>query len=201
MVDPWRVERIVYTYRDRWLTVRSDDCRTVAGQAIAPYHVLELATWLNIVALTPSGRVVLVTEYRHGTGEVLTGLPSGTMDPADPDPEAAARRELLEETGYGGGTFVPLGRYPANPANQTNDVTPFLAVGVERIGEQSLDLSEEIAVSTEDFAAWFGRLCRMELRVQVSHVATAMLAARVITGGRFEELGDLPERLVRGWSI
>ncbi|WP_197446786.1 NUDIX hydrolase [Tautonia plasticadhaerens] len=200
MIEPWRVERSVVTYRDRWLTVRSDDCRTVAGQEIAPYHVLEHSTWLNVVALTPEGRIVLVTEYRHGSGEVLTGLPSGTMDPTDPDAEAASRRELLEETGYGGGVFVPLGRYPANPANQTNDVTPFLAVGVEKIGEQELDHTEEIAVSTEDFAEWFGLLCRMRLRVQVSHVATAMLAARVVGSGEIPGLGDLPDRLRDAWA-
>ena len=195
MIEPWRVERSVFTHRDRWLTVRSDDCRSASGVEIKPYHVLELPTWLNIVALTGDGRIVLVTEYRHGTGEVLTGLPSGTMDPKDADPEAAARRELLEETGYGGGTFLPLGAYPANPANQTNDVTPFLAVGVERIGEQALDLSEEIAVSTEDFAGWFGKVMRGELRVQISHVATAALAAGVIRGGRFGEMSGLRDRL------
>ena len=199
-ITPWSVERSVYSYRDRWLTVRSDDCRTAAGQQVAPFHVLEVSTWMNIVALTPLGRIVLVTEYRHGIGEVLTGLPSGIMDPSDPDPEVAARRELLEETGYGGGEFVPLGQYPANPANQTNDVALFLAVGVERVGEQKLDLSEEIAVATEDFADWFGMLCRSELRIQVSHVATAMLAARVVASGEVPGLGDLPERLRRAWA-
>jgi 8-oxo-dGTP pyrophosphatase MutT (NUDIX family) len=198
-IEPWHVERSVLTHKDRWLTVRSDDCRTVGGQAIAPYHVLELSTWLNIVALTPGGQIVLVTEYRHGTGEVLTGLPSGTMDPTDSGPEAASRRELLEETGFGGGTFIPLGRYPANPANQTNDVTPFLAVGVEPIAGQTLDASEEIAVSLEDFVDWFVRLGRGESRIQVSHVATAMLAARTIIEGSVSGMAPLKERLIRAW--
>ena len=162
---------------------------------MAPYHVLELPTWLNVVALTPDGRVVLVTEYRHGTSEVITGLPSGAMDPEDLDSIAAARRELLEETGFGGGEFLELGRYPANPANQTNDVVPFLAVGVDRIAGQSLDASEEIEVATEEFADWYARLCRLDHRIQISHVATAMLAARVIVEGRFPALEPLRRRL------
>lgn len=199
MIKPWRVERTVYSYKDRWLTVRSDDCRTVAGQEIAPYHVLELSTWLNVVALTPDGRIVLVSEYRHGIGEVLTGLPSGTMDPDDPNPEAAARRELLEETGYGGGTFLSLGHFPANPANQNNEVIAFLAIGVEHIAEQKLDPSEEIAVSTEDFADWFAQLLQSEVRVQVSHVANAMLAAHMISKDRLLSNIALPERLLHAW--
>ena len=195
MIEPWTVERTRTTYRDRWLTVRSDDCRTRAGVEVAPYHVIELPTWLNIVALTPEGRVVLVTEYRHGTAEILTGLPSGTMEPIDADSTGAARRELLEETGFGGGEFMELGRYPANPANQNNDVVPFLALGVERIAEQSLDASEEIAVTTEAFDTWFARLCRFDHRVQISHVATAMLAARLILEGGFPVLEPLRRRL------
>lgn len=197
MIEPWRIERSVVTYRDRWITLRSDDCRSSSGHPIAPYHVIELPTWLNVVALTAEGRVVLVTEYRHGLREVLTGLPSGTVDPEDVHVEAAARRELLEETGYGGGTFVFLGRHPANPANQNNEVVGFLAVGVERIAAQKLDASEEIAVSTEDFADWLGKVCRMEARIQVSHIAAALMAARVVAEGRFAELADLQARLVR----
>ena len=195
MIDPWTVERSRTTYRDPWLTVRSDDCRTTSGVAVAPYHVIELPTWLNIVALTAEGRIVLVTEYRHGTAEVLKGLPSGTMDPDDADPVGAARRELLEETGFGGGEFVTLGRYPANPANQTNDVVPLLAVGVERIAEQSLDASEEIEVTTEDFDDWYAQVCRFHHRIQISHVATAMLASRMILGRRFPGLEPLRRRL------
>ena len=201
MIEPWRVERSVLTYRDRWITLRSDDCRSPSGYPIAPYHVIELPTWLNVVALTAEGHVVLVTEYRHGLREVLTSLPSGTVDPEDVNVEAAARRELLEETGYGGGTFVFLGRHPANPANQNNEVVGFLAVGVDRIAEQKLDPSEEIAVSTEDFADWLGKVCRMEARVQVSHVAAALMAARVVADGQFAVLTDLRTRLIRTGMI
>ncbi|WP_169976617.1 NUDIX hydrolase [Tautonia rosea] len=197
MIEPWHVERSVVTYRDRWITLRSDDCRSPSGYPIAPYHVIELPTWLNIVALTQECQVVLVTEYRHGLREVLTSLPSGTVDPDDADVEAAARRELLEETGYGGGRFVCLGRHPANPANQNNEVVGFLAVGVDRLSEQKLDPSEEIAVSTEDFSEWLGKVCRMEARIQVSHVAAALMAARVVAEGHFTELNQLQTRLIR----
>ncbi|MEW4567912.1 NUDIX hydrolase [Tautonia sp. JC769] len=194
-IEPWTVERSVYSYRDRWIRLRSDDCRMASGQRISPYHVIELPTWLNVVALTPACQVVLVTEYRHGLGEILTGLPSGTVDPEDPDVEAAARRELLEETGFGGGRFLLLGRHPANPANQNNEVVGFLAIGVDRIATQALDPTEEIAVSTEDFAPWFGKVCRMEVRMQVSHIAATLMAARLIDGGEVPELEHLRSNL------
>lgn len=200
MVEPWRVERSVYTYRDEWLKLRSDDCRTMSGHPVAPFHVLELRTWLNVVALTGDGQIVLVTEYRHGLGEVLTGLPSGTVDDGEADVEVAARRELLEETGYGGGTFYSLGNHPANPANQNNEVVGFLAVGIQRLAKQKLDPTEEIHVTTEDFVYWFDRVCRLQERIQVSHIAAALLAARLIGSGQILELSPIADRIRRIWS-
>src|SRR5262245_37070789 len=129
--EPWRVESSRVTYRDRWISVRSDRCVRADGRVIDPFHVLEYPDWLNVVAITPEGRLILTREYRHGAGAVLTALPAGTFNP-DEHPEQAARRELREETGYTGGRFVAMARSFANPANQTNTVHPFLALGVER---------------------------------------------------------------------
>ena len=176
-VVPWRVLRRAVTYADRWLTLRSDDCEAGPGRVLAPYHVIELPTWVCTVAITDDGRIVLAREYRHGTGEILAGLPGGTMDAGESDPEAAARRELLEETGHGGGRFVPLGNHPANPANQTNDLFSYLAVGVQPVADQELDPGEAIEVVTEDFVSWVDRVARNEERIQVSHAGAALLAA------------------------
>ena len=68
------------------------------------------------------------------------------MEPSDRSPLEAARRELLEETGYGGGEWRPLTCICANPATQNNLTHCFLATGVERIGDQHLDTTEDIRV-------------------------------------------------------
>ena len=61
-------------------------------------------------------------------------------------PEAAARRELMEETGFGGGTWRETMVVSPNASTVTNVTHCFVATGVERIGSQHLDPTEDIEV-------------------------------------------------------
>lgn len=179
---PWRVVGSRVTYRDRWLSVRSDHCVDRRGRTIDPYHVLELPGWVNVVAVTADRRIILAREYRHGFGRVITGLPSGTMEPDDADPEVAARREL-EESGYRGGRFHRLSGLPANPANQTNLAWSFLALGVGADGTPRPDPGEEIEVIIEPFAPLLGAVWRGERTFQVSHALALHQAGLQILAG------------------
>jgi 8-oxo-dGTP pyrophosphatase MutT (NUDIX family) len=58
----------------------------------------------------------------------------------------AARRELLEETGFTSDNFIQVGCASPNPANQTNLIYSFLALDVEKVVSQNLDETEEIEV-------------------------------------------------------
>ena len=118
MVTPWKVLGSTITYQDPWIKVRSDRCVDGRGREISPFHVLEYPDWVNVVALTPQGEIVLVREYRHGAGEVVLGLPGGIIEPDGEKPSAAARRELVEETGYEGKECIEVGWTHANPSNQ-----------------------------------------------------------------------------------
>lgn len=176
-VEPWRVLSSRVTLADRFLTLREDRCRTPHGAIVERYHVIECGDGVNVVALTREGRLLLTREYRHGAGAVLTGIPAGIVDPGDVSPEATARRELLEETGYGGGAFTLLLTCWANPARQNNRVTSFLATGVERLTHPRLDSSEAIAVDEADPAETLARLRRGELMLSATHVAALWSAA------------------------
>ena len=175
MIRPWRVLESVITFKDQWLTLRTDRCRNGAGVEIDPYHVLEYPDWVNIAAFTDDGRIVLVREYRHGAGKVMLGLPSGRMDETDLSAETAARRELLEETGYAGESCTELGTMFANPATHNNRTSTFLIGNATRIEEQSLDPNEEIEVIVEDFDAFLQRLKRREIGLSVSNTASLHL--------------------------
>ena len=61
----------------------------------------------------------MIDQYRHGLGETSYEIPAGVMEPSDRSPLEAARRELLEETGYGGGEWRPLTCICANPPHRT----------------------------------------------------------------------------------
>src|SRR5437899_1419916 len=98
-IEPWQVLDSKYSYRDRWLSIRSDTVRVPNGTILSPYHTIEFPEWTCAIALTPEQEVLLVEEYRHGIGRVSLELPSGTYEDADGDMLIAMKRELLEETG------------------------------------------------------------------------------------------------------
>ena len=78
--------------------------------------------------------------------KVLTESLAGVSEPSDGSMLAAAQRELAEETGYGGGEWRLLMTVSANPATHNNLTHCFLATGVEKIGEQHLDPTEDLRV-------------------------------------------------------
>src|SRR5258705_12425086 len=85
--------------KERWMTLRADTCELPNGRLIEPYYVVEECEWVHIVAIDQQGRVLTVRQYRHAAGVICSELPGGVVD-ADEPPLAAAKRELLEETGY-----------------------------------------------------------------------------------------------------
>jgi 8-oxo-dGTP pyrophosphatase MutT (NUDIX family) len=167
---PWDVLGSAYLSRRPWLTLRQDRVRLPGGAVIDEYFVLEYPAWVNVVAVTPDDRVVLVRQYRHGLGRVDFELPAGVVEPGDASPEDAARRELREETGYAGGAWRPLCVASANPATHSNLTHSFLAVGVEEVAPPAPDATEDIRCLTLPVAG-VARLVEAGEVVQALHLA------------------------------
>jgi 8-oxo-dGTP pyrophosphatase MutT (NUDIX family) len=125
--------------------------------------VLETPDWVNVVALTPERALVVVHQYRFGSETVTTEVPGGVIDPGEA-PEAAARRELREETGYTAERWTSLGSVQPNPAYQTNLCHHWLAEGARRTHEVELDEGEDIGVETLELSEVRARIVRGEIR-------------------------------------
>ena len=107
--------------------------------------VLRSADWVNVIALTPDQRTVMVRQYRFGTEDVTLEIPGGIVDPGEA-PIEAARRELLEETGYTCERITSLGSIRPNPAIHRNRLHSFVAEGCTLVAAQEQDPGEDIEV-------------------------------------------------------
>ncbi|NOZ87356.1 MAG: NUDIX hydrolase [Deltaproteobacteria bacterium] len=113
------------------------------------YYVIESQDWINIIALTDEGNILLIRQFRQGTRSVTVEIPGGMVDPGE-DPLDAAKRELREETGYAAVTWEEIGSVTPNPAIQSNRTYTFLARGAHKAGNPEPDEDEEI--ETEEVA-------------------------------------------------
>lgn len=141
----WKVLSSEYLFKRPWLTVRKDCLQLPNNAVIDEYYVLEYPSWINVIAITKDGWFVMVEQYRHGLGEVFTELVAGVVEKDEP-PLVAAKRELAEETGFGGGTWSLLTVLGPNPGNMNNLTYSYLATGVELLGSQHLDETEDVSV-------------------------------------------------------
>jgi 8-oxo-dGTP pyrophosphatase MutT (NUDIX family) len=160
--EKWKILRSEYISRRPWMTARRDEVQLPDGRIIPEYWVLEFPDWVNVIALTKDGDMVMVRQYRHALGLTEYELCAGVMEEGE-SPLEAAKRELLEETGFGGGKWTEFMSICANPSNHTNLAHTFLAVGVERVCEQHLDATEELTCHVLSQDEVFGMLQRGEI--------------------------------------
>lgn len=128
-----------------WMNVRQEAVKLPSGVVVPEWFIFDFPSWINVIAVTKDGHIVMEDQYRHGIGRTCFELPAGVIDPGE-TPLEAARRELFEETGYGNGDWEEFMVISPNPTNHSNLNYCFLATGVEKISDQHLEKSEDIEV-------------------------------------------------------
>ena len=164
----WKVLESEYLWKKEWLTIRKDKCEMPNGKVIPSFYVNEYPEWVNAFALTEDGKVVMVKQYRHGIGEISFELPGGVAEEGE-TMEEAAKRELLEETGYEFDSWEYLGKICANPSTTNNYMHMFLAKSGRKTSKQSLDEHEELEVHLMDLEE-VKKIVRENKMVQSLHV-------------------------------
>jgi 8-oxo-dGTP pyrophosphatase MutT (NUDIX family) len=112
------------------------------------FYLVNSLDWAGVIPVvdSPAGRLlVMIRQYRHGTGRLCLEFPGGAVERGE-DPSLAVGRELVEETGYSPEMIIPIGDLSPNPAFMTNAFHAFVAEGCVPSREQSLDEHEEIEV-------------------------------------------------------
>jgi ADP-ribose pyrophosphatase len=120
MPKPWRKLSSTPVGDFKIFRLRSDRLLSPRTGREHDFFVIDSVNWVNVIALTPERQLVMIGQYRHGSGTVELEIPGGMIDPRDSSPAAAGIRELREETGYAGENAHIIGEVFPNPAIMSN---------------------------------------------------------------------------------
>ncbi len=147
ILEKWHLKNEVSELKVRIFEVLRRTLSRPVDNKEGDFFIIKAPTWVNVIALTRDGQIVLVEQYRHGIHDISLEIPGGVVDPGE-DAFETARRELAEETGYESKKWSKVGRVSSNPAILNNYTETWLAEDCERTRELSPDEFEELRVVT-----------------------------------------------------
>jgi ADP-ribose pyrophosphatase len=131
---------------ETWMfRLRRERFRSRASGNTHDFFVMHLADGVHVIAVTPEQQVVLVRQFRAGSGRDSLETPGGLLESGE-DPSVAGARELLEETGYAGDPPERLGILRPNPALLSMSITTIVIRNARRIAAPHPDPTEELAI-------------------------------------------------------
>lgn len=132
-------------FENPYFSLRADRLRLPDGAVKDPYYVIERDDAVFVFPLTKDGEVVLVRQYRPAIERMELCLPAGLVEESE-KPVEAAKRELREETGHGGGEWEEVVSLASSPGLKNNWAHVFLARGVEEVSDLDPDEFERLEV-------------------------------------------------------
>lgn len=175
----WQQLSSEYIHRENWFNLRRDRVLKGNGGEMYPYYVLEYSTWATVFPVTTDGKVIMQKQFRYGCGLFSLEIPGGIMDPHETNVVDAAKRELLEETGYTAGNLVEIAKVAPNPATANNYMHIFLATDCQKTHEQEFDGNEELELIFMDIAE-VKELLRSNGIVQALHTTAIFYALQAL---------------------
>ena len=144
----------------------------------APYYSLKLQDYSAVVALTDEQQVLIVRQYRPAVERYTLELPSGLVDPGE-TPAEAARRELLEETGYEAAVVENLGPLRPDTGRLGNRIYSCFASGVRRVEGRVPEEGIEVLTWRLDELARATADGRFDHALHVALLLVAVLKGRI----------------------
>lgn len=148
--EPYVVDSSERIYDSYWCGLRRDQLRLENGD-LQEYHVFEIANAVAVVPLTKDGELLMLAHYRHPAGKTGWETPAGRIQDGE-DPADAARRELLEETGYRAGRLVQLPGFHPTGGISAHYAHAFVALDCVLDREPELDPCERLRLCKKPLA-------------------------------------------------
>lgn len=176
----WTKVNEKHIVQNRWIDMRELDYRMPDGTVMGPFYNYSRKNYCVIAARDTDGRWICVRQFRQGIEKVTTEFPAGGIERADgreyggdaPGTENAldaAKRELLEETGYTADHWTFLMKIPSDATVADNYAYLFFADGCHRVTGQNLDSTEFLHVTLLSAAALDQLVCQGHFE-QAMHV-------------------------------
>jgi ADP-ribose pyrophosphatase len=145
-IRPWRLlDQQLLLSAPPWLRVYREQVELPSGRTIDDFYRVVLPDFATVLPVTATGEMIMVRGYKHGLGRVALSVPAGLIHPDEP-PLDAAKRELLEETGYEASAWQRLGTFIVDGNRQCGTMHAFLARDARRTQPPQYDEAEELQV-------------------------------------------------------
>ena len=174
--------RVILDY-SKFLVVEEHAVELPDGRVIRDWPWLITPDFVNVVAVTEGGRFLCLRQTKYGIEGVSLAPIGGFMEPGE-DPLVAARRELLEETGYEATEWIPLGHYRVDANRGAGMAYFYLAYGARRVAEAVADDLEEQELLLLSRAETEAALADRQFKV-LPWAATVALALRAMEDDRW----------------
>ncbi|MBF8962576.1 NUDIX hydrolase [Pontibacter sp. FD36] len=145
-IERWKTLKSQVVFEHKWYTLRRDHVELPNGYVMDDYFVSVRPDVVLTFPLTEDGHVLFVRQYKHAASDIFIELPGGVIDAHETNPLEAAKRELLEETGYTTDDIESVLQVIDNPTKDTNKIYYYIARNVREVAAQDLDESEHIEV-------------------------------------------------------
>lgn len=141
----WKTLKSEIVFKNPFYEITKETCETASGRLVEGYYTIKRPNVIVVAAITEDRQVILINQYRQPVRSRDIELPAGYIENEE-TPIQAAKRELLEETGYTSENFKELKTAFASAGTMSNTIHFFLATKAKKVADQKLDPNEELSV-------------------------------------------------------